>query len=124
MHFAALASVPLSISDPESYWRTNAVGTKSVLDSMRDGRNLEDRFQQHRGHLLLRCVEMPIRETTPQIPETPYGTTKLASEWMIKEYARAYGISYTIFRYFNASGADPDGRHGESPARPRGTSSR
>ena len=45
---------------------------------------------------------------------THYGTTKLAAEWMIREYARAYGLSYTIFRYFNASGADPDGRHGES----------
>jgi UDP-glucose 4-epimerase len=57
---------------------------------------------------------MPIRETTPQVPETPYGATKLAAERMIKEYAHAYDLSYTIFRYFNAAGADPDGQFGES----------
>ena len=60
-------------------------------------------------------AEMPLREDSPQIPETPYGTTKLAAEWMIKEYARAYGLGYTILRYFNASGADPDGQYGERP---------
>ena len=56
---------------------------------------------------------MPLREDSPQVPETPYGTTKLAAEWLIKDYARAYGLGYTIFRYFNASGADPDGQYGE-----------
>ena len=62
-------------------------------------------------------VEMPLRETSPQIPETPYGTTKLAAEWLIKDYARAYGLGYTLFRYFNASGADPDGQLRREPAR-------
>ena len=113
MHFAALASVPLSISQPESYWRTNVVGTKSVLDAMRAAGLSKVVFSSTAATYSF-DAEMPIRETTPQIPQTPYGTTKLASEWMIKEYARAYGLSYTIFRYFNASGADPDGRHGES----------
>ena len=113
MHFAALASVPLSISDPESYWRANTVGTKSVLDSMRASGVSKIVFSSTAATYAF-GVEMPIRETTPQIPETPYGTTKLAAEWMIREYARAYGLSYTIFRYFNASGADPDGQHGES----------
>jgi UDP-glucose 4-epimerase len=113
MHFAALASVPLSISNPESYWLANTVGTKSVLDSMRAANVSKIVFSSTAATYAF-GVEMPIRETTPQIPETPYGTTKLAAEWMIKEYARAYGLSYTIFRYFNASGADPDGLFGES----------
>ena len=56
---------------------------------------------------------MPLREDSPQTPETPYGTTKLAAEWLIKDYARAYGLGYTLLRYFNASGADPDGDFGE-----------
>jgi UDP-glucose 4-epimerase len=113
MHFAALASVPLSIAAPESYWKVNAVGTKSVLDAMRATGVSKIVFSSTAATYAF-GVDMPIRETTPQIPETPYGTTKLAAEWMIKEYARAYGISYTIFRYFNASGADPDGQFGES----------
>ena len=58
-------------------------------------------------------AEMPLREDSPQTPETPYGTTKLAAEWLIKDYARAYGLGYTLLRYFNASGADPDGDFGE-----------
>jgi UDP-glucose 4-epimerase len=113
MHFAALASVPLSISDPESYWNANTVGTKSVLDAMRAADVSKIVFSSTAATYAF-GVDMPIRETTPQIPQTPYGTTKLAAEWMIKEYARAYGLSYTIFRYFNASGADPDGQYGES----------
>jgi UDP-glucose 4-epimerase len=113
MHFAALASVPLSIADPGSYWQANVVGTKGVLDSMRAAGVSKLVFSSTAATYAF-GVEMPIRETTPQVPETPYGTTKLAAEWMIKEYARAYGMSYTIFRYFNASGADPDGQFGES----------
>ncbi len=113
MHFAALASVPLSIADPASYWNANTVGTKSVLDAMRTVGISKIVFSSTAATYAF-GVEMPIRETTPQIPETPYGTTKLAAEWMIKEYAKAYGMSYTIFRYFNASGADPDGNFGES----------
>jgi UDP-glucose 4-epimerase len=113
IHLAALASVPLSISDPESYWRTNVGGTKVVLDSMRTAGVSKIVFSSTAATYAF-GVEMPIRETTPQVPQTPYGTTKLAAEWMIKEYAKAYGISYTIFRYFNASGADPDGQFGES----------
>jgi UDP-glucose-4-epimerase GalE len=113
MHFAALASVPLSISDPESYWSANVVGTKSVLDAMRASGVAKIVFSSTAATSAF-GVEMPIRETTPQQPETPYGTTKLACEWMIKEYSRAYDLGYTILRYFNASGADPDGRFGES----------
>ena len=113
MHFAALASVPLSISDPASYWRTNVVGTKGVLDSMKAAGVSKLVFSSTAATYAF-GVEMPIRETTPQVPQTPYGTTKLTAEWMIKEYARAYDLSYTIFRYFNASGADPDGSSGES----------
>ncbi len=113
MHFAALASVPLSISDPASYWRANVVGTKSVLDAMRAAGVPRIVFSSTAATFAF-GVDMPIRETTPQVPETPYGTTKLAAEWMIKEYARAYDLGYTILRYFNASGADPDGEFGES----------
>lgn len=113
MHFAALASVPLSISEPESYWRTNVVGTKCVLDAMRQAGVPRIVFSSTAATYAF-GVEMPIRETTPQIPKTPYGSTKLSAEWLIREYAHAYQIGYTILRYFNASGADPDGQFGES----------
>ena len=112
MHFAALASVPDSVKDPESYYRLNVGGTKSVLDAMRRagvGRVVFSSTCATYGF----HTEMPLREDTPQIPETPYGKTKLTCEWLIQDYARAYGLGYAVLRYFNAAGADPDGDYGE-----------
>ena len=112
MHFAAVASVPESIADPERYWRVNVVGTKNVLDAMKrhgiDKLVFSSTAATYGFH-----AEMPLTEDSPQHPETPYGTTKLACEWMIREYARAFGFGFTLLRYFNASGADEDGEHGE-----------
>ncbi len=112
IHFAALASVPDSIVDPEAYYRVNVAGTKSVLDAMRASGVRKILFSSTAATYGFN-VEMPLREDSPQAPETPYGTTKLAAEWLIKDYARAYGMGYTLLRYFNASGADPDGEFGE-----------
>jgi UDP-glucose 4-epimerase len=112
MHFAALASVPDSIADPEAYYRVNVVGTKSVLDAMCAAGVRKILFSSTAATYGFHS-EMPLREDSPQLPETPYGTTKLAAEWLIKDYARAYSLGYTLLRYFNASGADPDGEHGE-----------
>jgi UDP-glucose 4-epimerase len=113
MHFAALASVPDSIADPDGYYRVNVVGTKNVLDAMRTAGVGKIVFSSTAATYGFRA-EMPLREDSAQTPETPYGTTKLAAEWLIKDYARAYGMGYALLRYFNASGADPDGRYGES----------
>lgn len=112
MHFAAVASVPDSIADPDSYWNVNLIGTKSVLDAMR---------RAGVWRIILSSTaatygfdnEMPLVETSDQIPEVPYGTTKLACETIIREYANAYDIGYTFLRYFNASGADIKGDYGE-----------
>lgn len=112
MHFAAVASVPESIAEPERYWRVNVEGTRSVLDAMRAAGVRKALFSSTAATYGFHA-EMPLREDSPQLPETPYGTTKLAAEWLIQDYARAYGLGYTLLRYFNASGADPDGEHGE-----------
>ena len=112
MHFAALLSVPDSIADPDSYYRVNVIGTKSVLDAMRAAGVKKILFSGTAATYGFH-TEMPLREESPQTPETPYGTTKLAAERMIKDYARAYDLGYTILRYFNASGADPNGDFGE-----------
>jgi UDP-glucose 4-epimerase len=113
MHFAALASVPDSIQEPDRYWHVNVLGTKSVLDAM--GTAGVDRllFSSTAATYSFE-VDMPITEDADQLPQVPYGTTKLACEWIIRDYARATGIGFAILRYFNASGADPDGRFGES----------
>jgi UDP-glucose 4-epimerase len=112
MHFAALASVPDSIKDPQGYYTVNVLGTRNVLDAMLKAGVSRILFSSTAATYAFN-VPMPLREDSPQLPETPYGTTKLAAERMIKDYARAYNLGYAILRYFNASGADADGRHGE-----------
>src|SRR6516225_6473069 len=112
MHFAALASVPDSIADPDGYYQVNVIGTKNVLDAMRQAGVKGIVFSSTAATYGFRA-EMPLVEDSPQTPETPYGTTKLAAEWLIKDYARAYNMGYALLRYFNASGANPDGRYGE-----------
>ncbi len=113
MHFAAVASVPESIAQPDLYWRVNVLGTKSLLDAMVACEVKTIVFSSTAATFAF-TEEMPITEASPQLPETPYGTTKLACEWIIMESARAYDMGYTIFRYFNACGADAGGDYGEN----------
>jgi UDP-glucose 4-epimerase len=112
MHFAALASVPDSIKDPDRYYQINVVGTKSILDAMRAAEVPRIVFSSTAATYGFHA-EMPLQEDSQQLPETPYGTTKLSAERMIQDYARAYDFGYAILRYFNAAGADPDGQYGE-----------
>lgn len=113
MHFAALASVPESIEDPDNYYRVNFDGTKVLLDACREAGVWRFIFSSTAATYGLEG-EMPLREDSPQRPEVPYGRSKLAAEWVIRDYCRAYNMGCAIFRYFNASGADPDGAYGES----------
>src|SRR5690606_2114856 len=56
----------------------------------------------------------PVTEESPLLPESPYGRSKLMSEWMLRDAAAAYPLTYTALRYFNVAGADPKGRTGQS----------
>jgi UDP-glucose 4-epimerase len=55
----------------------------------------------------------PCQEVDPAEPISPYGESKLITEWILRSYHRAYGLDYVAFRYFNACGADSQGRHGQ-----------
>jgi len=112
MHFAAACYVGESVEDPEYYYRNNVAGTLSLLNAMRRAGVARMLFSST-------CAtygdspRVPMSEHAPQSPCSPYARTKLAVEWMIRDFAQAYGLGFTILRYFNAAGADPDGRHGE-----------
>ena len=56
----------------------------------------------------------PVREDARLAPESPYGLSKLMSEWMLRDAALAHPLRYTALRYFNVAGADPRGRTGQS----------
>jgi len=112
MHFAAVASVPESIAEPERYYRINVLGSKNVLDAMLDCGIKKLLFSSTAATFGF-DNEMPLTEDSTTAPVTPYGKTKLAVEWMLEDYRRAYDVGYTALRYFNASGADLDGEFGE-----------
>lgn len=112
MHFAALAYVGESVSDPARYWRNNVLGTLALLDAMR--RNAVRRMVFSSTCAVYgEPLEQPITEAHPCAPLSPYGRSKLAAEQAIRDHAQAYGLSAIALRYFNAAGCDPGGALGE-----------
>lgn len=112
LHFAAFAYVGESVADPEKYYRNNVAGSLSLLSAMR-------RAGCGRIVFSSTCAtygapeRVPLTEDHPTRPMSPYGTSKLMIEQMLKDFDAAYGLKYTALRYFNAAGADPDGQIGE-----------
>jgi len=112
MHFAAATYVGVSVEDPQFHYDNNIGGTLSLLRGMREASVKRMLFSST-------CAtygdnpKPPMNEDAAQSPCSPYARTKLAVEWMMRDFAHAYGLGFTILRYFNASGADPDGEHGE-----------
>src|SRR3984893_17524173 len=112
VHFAAFAFVGESVREPATYDRNNLVNTLNLMESL----------QRHRiGRFVFSSTcatygipkHVPITEQEPQHPINPYGNGKLAVEWALADYAHAYGWGYSALRYFNASGATPNGSIGE-----------
>jgi UDP-glucose-4-epimerase GalE len=112
MHFAAATYVGESVSDPEYHYRNNIAGTMSLLNAMRKAGVKRMLFSSTCATYGL-TPKVPMAEDTPQDPCSPYARTKLAVEWMIRDFAHAYGLGFTLLRYFNAAGASPDGKFGE-----------
>ncbi len=112
MHFAAFALVGESVSDPALYYENNVVAALSLLEAMRAAEVKKFIFSSTTA-TYGEPAKMPIAEDTPQQPINPYGFTKLVIEHALADYAHAYGWGYAALRYFNASGASPDGDIGE-----------
>jgi UDP-glucose 4-epimerase len=112
MHFAGLAYVGESVSDPGPYYDVNVGGTRTLLDAM---------VSSGVGLIVFSSTcavygeptALPITERTPLAPINPYGFSKLVCERMMDDFEAAYGIKSVRLRYFNAAGADPDGEIGE-----------
>lgn len=115
MHFAAFAYVGESVRDPEKYYHNNVAGTLSLLSAMR-------RHDCRRIVFSSTCATygtpegLPLTEDARQSPINPYGWSKLMMEQILRDFDRAYGITFASLRYFNAAGADRDGRIGEDHA--------
>jgi len=112
-HYAAQHSVKISMDNPEYDAKVNIFGLLNVLNcAVRCG--TQKIIFASSGATYGSVKKMPINENTPQHPESPYGTTKMASEYYIHFWKEMYNLNYTIFRYGNVYGPrqDPTGEAG------------
>ena len=113
LHFAALALVGESMTQPGLYYRTNVTGAVTLLDACR----IHDvpAFVFSSTCAIYGTPDtMPIREDVSPRPINPYGASKLMVERILDDYDMAHRLRYVALRYFNAAGADPDGEIGEA----------
>jgi UDP-glucose 4-epimerase len=112
MHFAAHIEVAESVCNPSKYYRNNVVNTQNLLDAMvRFGVNAF--IFSSTAAIFGEPQYVPIDEKHPKVPVNPYGRSKWMVEQLLEDYDRAYGLKACALRYFNAAGADPQGRLGE-----------
>jgi len=113
LHFAAHTIVPESVSDPLKYYGNNTCSTRSLLQCCQEAGVKHFIFSSTAATYGIPDTAMASEET-PTAPINPYGTSKLMSEWMIRDVALACDMRYVILRYFNVAGSDPEGRIGQS----------
>jgi UDP-glucose 4-epimerase len=111
IHFAGSVVVPDSMRDPLLYYRNNTMTTRSLLNAaVRTGVN---RFIfSSTAAVYGNPDQVPVPETAPTRPLSPYGSSKLMTEIMLHDVASAHDMGYVVLRYFNVAGADPQGRTG------------
>ncbi len=113
MHCAAHTIVPESVAEPLKYYGNNTCGTRSLLQAC-----LENGVKHVVFSSTAAVYGMPAEgyadETSPTQPINAYGTSKLMSEWMLRDVAAASALRYVALRYFNVAGSDPTGRIGQS----------
>ncbi|MDH3337818.1 MAG: UDP-glucose 4-epimerase GalE [Gammaproteobacteria bacterium] len=113
MHFAAHTIVPESVADPLKYYGNNTANSRTLLE----------RAHEHGvKHIVFSSTaavygvppDGKAAENTPTRPINPYGSSKLMTEWMLRDLAFAGGPSYVSLRYFNVAGCEPGGTIGQS----------
>lgn len=116
IHCAGTSLVGPSMTNPEDYYNNNFVKTKILLDFLVRNHYKQVRFIFSSSAATYgNPIMTPCQEVDPCEPISPYGESKLMIEWLLRSYHRAYGLDYVAFRYFNACGADSQGRHGQAP---------
>ena len=113
IHFAAYINVLESVQRPDVYYVNNFCSTVALLKSMVKAGIKKIIFSSSASVYGI-PETVPIPESHPLNPINPYGRSKVFCEYLLREFEVAYGINYVSLRYFNAAGADPEGRIGES----------
>src|SRR3569623_461834 len=113
VHFAGSIIVPESVTDPLKYYRNNTATSRNLLDAAVKG-GVERFIFSSTAAVYGMTGLAPEEETTPLLPMSPYGKSKLMTEWMLADVAAAHPIKFGVLRYFNVAGADPKKRSGQS----------
>ncbi|MBL1260166.1 MAG: UDP-glucose 4-epimerase GalE [Thiotrichaceae bacterium] len=113
LHFAANIVVPESVSDPMKYYGNNTCNTRNLLDCCQKAGVAHFIFSSTAAVYGI-PDELPASEETPLVPINPYGSSKLMSEWMLRDLAAACDLNYVVLRYFNVAGANVEGQIGQS----------
>ena len=112
MHFASFIQVGESVTSPSKYYNNNVSKTLVLLDAMVNA-GIRQFIFSSTAAIFGEPIYSPIDESHPKSPVSPYGRTKLFVEQVLADYRQAYGLKSVSLRYFNAAGADPDGKNGE-----------
>ncbi len=113
MHFAAHTIVPESVADPLKYYGNNTCSTRNLLQCCHEAGVKHFVFSSTAAVYGI-PHDSYADEGAPTAPINPYGTSKLMSEWMLRDLAAASKLRYVALRYFNVAGSDSDGRIGQS----------
>ncbi|MEA2987605.1 MAG: UDP-glucose 4-epimerase [Alphaproteobacteria bacterium] len=113
IHFAASIVVPDSVRDPLGYYRNNTMNARALLEAA-VAHGVRHFVFSSTAAVYGNPERVPVAESAPLNPMSPYGSSKLMTEIMLKDVAAAHPLRYVALRYFNVAGADPMGRTGQS----------
>jgi len=113
MHFAASTIVPESVSEPLKYYGNNTCSTRTLLECC-GITGVRHFVFSSTAAVYGTPADGVAAEDTPTAPINPYGTSKLMSEWMLRDLASASELTYVALRYFNVAGSDPQCRIGQA----------
>ena len=113
MHFAAHTIVPESVANPLKYYRNNTASSRTLLEAA-EKHGVKNIVFSSTAAVYGIPPDGKASEDSPTAPINPYGTSKLMTEWMLRDLAEAGGPSYVALRYFNVAGCEPTGTIGQS----------
>ncbi|HEY4819960.1 MAG TPA: UDP-glucose 4-epimerase GalE [Xanthobacteraceae bacterium] len=113
IHFAASIVVPESLADPLGYYRNNTANSRALIEcAVRGG--VKQFIFSSTAAVYGNPAKVPVDENDQLMPMSPYGSSKLMTEIMLRDAGAAHGLAHVILRYFNVAGADPALRTGQS----------
>ena len=116
VHFAGSIVVPDSVSDPLGYYLNNTVKSRLLMAcAVKAG--IPRFIFSSTAAVYGNPLTQPVFEAAVPAPISPYGSSKLMTEWMLRDAHAAHGLQYIALRYFNVAGGDPAGRIGQSTPR-------